>query len=377
LTAPDVPIADQRHYVVAAGGTGGHMVPAHVLAGELRARGHRVTLMTDARGLRFPGLFDGIETRTIASAVVGGAPLGWPRAALTIWRGRRAAMRFLRSENVAAVIGFGGYPSLPPLLAALALGRVTVLHEQNSVLGRVNRLLATRASAVATSFDPTLRLPASCAAKTVFTGLPVRADIAAIRSAPYPAGDGQIELFVTGGSHGASILSRVVPAAIGQLSPDLRARLHVVQQCRPADLATVRAAYLAQHTPATCETYFADFSARLAAAHLVIARSGASTMAELTAAGRPAILVPFAAATDDHQAVNVAAFVAAGAGPLLREADFTPDRCAAEIISLLRTPTTLAKAAQAARSIGHPAAGSALADLVLSLGTSPMTGPRL
>ncbi len=214
---------------------------------------------------------------------------------------------------------------------------------------------------------PTLRLPQSCAAKTVHTGLPVRAAIAAIGDAPYPATDGRIELFVTGGSQGASILSRVVPAAIGQLAPDLRARLHVTQQCRPEDLAGVRAAYVAQRTAATCAPYFADFAACLAASHLVITRSGASTMAELTAAGRPAILVPFAAATDDHQAANAAGFVAAGAGPMLRESAFTPDRLAAEIISLLGSPDALAKAAQAAKSIGHPQAGATLADLVISV----------
>lgn len=357
------------HYVVAAGGTGGHMVPAHVLAAELTTRGHRVTLMTDTRGLRFPGLFAGVASRVVESAVIG-SPLGWPRALLTILRGRATAKAFLRAERVAAVVGFGGYPSLPPLLAALALGRPAVLHEQNAVLGRVNRLLAGRASRIATSFMPTLRLPTACAAKTVFTGLPVRDDIAAIGAAPYPATDGTIGLFVTGGSQGAAILSRVVPAAIGQLSPDLRARLDIVQQCRPEDIAAVRAAYAAMGARATCETYFAGFAAHLAAAHLVIARSGASTMAELTAAGRPAILVPFAAATDDHQAVNATAFVAAGAGPLLREADFTPDRLAAAIVSLLATPGALTKAAQAARSIGHPHAGAILADLVTSLGPS-------
>lgn len=357
------------HFVVAAGGTGGHMVPAHVLAGELTTRGHRVTLMTDARGLRFPGLFEGVATRIVDSAVIG-SPLGWPRAALKVWRGRRDAMAFLRAEHVAAVVGFGGYPSLPPLLAAIALKRPAVLHEQNAVLGRVNRLLARRASAIATSFTPTLRLPAKCVDKVRFTGLPVRNDIAEIGAKPFPATDGPIEIFVTGGSQGASILSRVVPAAIGQLAPDLRARLHVTQQCRPEDLAGVRATYVSQRTAATCETYFADFAAHLAAAHLVITRSGASTMAELTAAGRPAILIPFAAATDDHQAANAAAFVAAGAGPMLREAAFTPDRLAAAIVSLLTMPGALATAAQAARSIGHPHAGAALADLVTSLGTT-------
>ena len=361
-----------KHYVIAAGGTGGHMVPAHVLAAELTRRGHRVTLMTDARGLRFPGLFDGVASRIVESAVIGGSPFGWPHTLLKVWRGRAAAKTFLIAERVAAVVGFGGYPSLPPLLAAVALNRPAVLHEQNAVLGRVNRLLAGSATRIATSFMPTLRLPRAYGAKTVFTGLPVRPEIAAIGAAPFPPADGLIEVFVTGGSQGASILSRVVPAAIGHLDADLRARLRVTQQCRPEDIAAVRAAYAAQETAAVLETYFADFAARLAASHLVITRSGASTMAELTAAGRPAILVPFAAATNDHQAANAAAFVAAGAGPLLREAAFTPEAVAAAIISLLNSATALAKAAQAARSIGHPDAGARLADLVTSLGTSPL-----
>jgi len=357
-----------RHYVVAAGGTGGHMVPASVLAGELTARGHRVTLMTDTRGLRFPGLFVGIPHRVVPSATIGGNPRAWPRAAVAIWRGRAAAREFLRTEAVAAVIGFGGYPSLPPLLAAVSLGRPVVLHEQNAVLGRVNRLLATRAARVATSFTPTRYLPERCAARTVFTGLPVRAEIAALADLPYPDASGMLTLFVIGGSQGARVLSRVVPAAIGQLPAGLRARVTVVQQARAEDLAAVRAAYASQGTVATVDTYFADLAARLGTAHLVIARSGASTMAELTAAGRPAILVPFAAATDDQQAANAAAFVAAGAGPMLREAEFTPDRLAAAIVSLLTMPDALATAAQAAKSIGHPHAGSALADLVTSLG---------
>lgn len=353
-----------KHIVVAAGGTGGHMMPAHVVAAELTARGHRVTLMTDARGLRFPGLFDGVATRIVESAVPGGRnPLGWLRMAGKVWRGRADARAFMRAERVTAVVGFGGYPSLPPLLAALALGRPAILHEQNAVLGRVNRLLARRAARVALSFSPTARLDPALDERTVVTGLPVRDDVVAIGNAPYPATEGPIELFVVGGSQGATILSRVVPAAIGLLAPELRARLRVTQQCRPEDIAAVRATYAGQGTVAVLETYFADFAARLGRAHLVVARSGASTMAELGAAGRPAILVPFAAATDDHQAANAAAFVAAGAGPMLREGDFTPETCAAAIVSLATPTGALAKAAAAAKTTGHPDAGAALATL--------------
>ena len=352
------------HYVVAAGGTGGHMVPASVVAHELMARGHRVTLLTDARGLRFPGLFENVTTRIVESAVLSlRAPL---KMASAILRGRADAKRFLKAEKVAGVVGFGGYPSLPPLLAAAALGVPTILHEQNAVFGRTNRLMAGRATRIATSFAGTRRLAAKYAGKTVLTGLPVRDEIR--RIAGEPANDGVFNLLVIGGSQGASILSRVVPAAIALLPADLKSKLLVVQQARAEDLDGVRAAYSAQGVAAECASYFADLPARLAAAHLVVSRSGASTMAELAAAGRPAVLVPFAAAMDDHQTANAAEFASAGGGPVLSEAQFTPAAVAAAIVSLLTVPDALANAARAAKSVGRPDAGAAVADLAISLG---------
>ena len=355
-----------RHFVVAAGGTGGHMVPASVVAHELMARGHRVTLLTDARGLRFPGLFENITTRVVEAAIPSlRAPL---RSLRTIWRGRGEAKRFLRGEKVGGVIGFGGYPSLPPLLAAHALGIPTVLHEQNAVFGRSNRLLAGRATRIATSFAGTRRLAAKYSGKTVLTGLPVRPEVTRIGA--LPATDGVLHLLIIGGSQGASILSRVVPAAVALLPDALRSRLLVVQQARGEDLDAVRAAYAAQGTAAECAGYFADLPDRLATAHLVISRSGASTMAELAAAGRPAILVPFAAAMDDHQAANAAEFVAAGAGPMLREADFTPAALAAAIVALLDVPHALENAAAAAKSVGRPQAAARVADLATALGAA-------
>ena len=355
-----------KHFVVAAGGTGGHMVPASVVAHELMARGHKVTLLTDARGLRFPGLFENVTTRIVESAVLSArAPV---KALSAIWRGRADAKRFLRAEQVAAIVGFGGYPSLPPLLAASALGVPTVLHEQNAVFGRTNRLMAGRATRIATSFANTRRLASKYAGRTVLTGLPVRPEIARIGAAP--ASDGVITLLVIGGSQGASILSRVVPAGIALLPAALRARLLVVQQARAEDLDAVRGAYAAQGTAAECAGYFADLPQRLAAAHLVISRSGASTMAELAAAGRPAILVPFAAAMDDHQTANAAEFVAAGGGPVLSEAQFTPAALAAALVSLLQTPRALENAAAAAKSVGRPHAAALVADLATALGTA-------
>ena len=360
-------------FVVAAGGTGGHMVPASVLAGELTARGHDVVLMSDARGLRFPGLFDGIETRVVASASVGGRnPIGWLRALLMVARGRAEARAFLRERGISAVIGFGGYPAVPALLAAFALGIPTILHEQNAVFGRSNRLLAGRVDRIAASFAKTFRLPASFAAKTVVIGNPVRAEVQALAGPDFaaPSKGAPLRLLVTGGSQGASILSRVVPAALALLPEETRATLHVVHQGRPEDLDAARVAYAAAGIAAEVASYLPDLPQRIAAAHLVIARSGASTMAELAVIGRHALLVPYAAATDDHQTANAAEFIAAGGGRLLDERSFTPANVATAIVSLTTVPAMLANAARAAKTVGRPDAGARLADLAVALGNA-------
>ncbi len=356
-------------FVIAAGGTGGHMVPASVLAGELTARGHRVVLMSDARGLRFPGLFDGIETRLVASASVSGRnPLAWLRTLRIVARGRREAIRFIAAENAAAVIGFGGYPAVPALLAAFALGRPAIMHEQNAVFGRSNRLLASRAMRIAASFTNTRRLSPRDALKTVVIGNPVRAEVVKLGQQPFvsPLAGETLRLLITGGSQGASILSSVVPAAIEMMTSKRRAGLSVVHQGRPEDLDTVRAAYAAAGVQAEVASYLPDLPDRIAAAHLVIARAGASTMAELAVIGRPAILVPYAAATDDHQTANAEEFLAAGAGAAFAESDFNPLALTAAIIAM-SVPEALANAAAAARTVGRPDAGARLADLAVGL----------
>lgn len=356
-----------RHIVLAAGGTGGHMVPADALAGVLLRRGHRVSLLSDARGLRFPGLFDGVAREEIPAATPGGwNPVGWLRALGAIGRGRRAAARHLRAHAAGAVVGFGGYPALPSLLAALGARLPSILHEQNAVLGRVNRLLAGRVSAIALSYAETARLEPAARARAVVVGNPVRAAVLAAREVPFrpPSPAEPFRLLVVGGSQGARILSRVVPEAVGRLPAAERQRLHVVQQCREEDLAEVRAAYAAAGVAAECAAYMTDLPERLAAAHLVVARSGASTMAELGVIGRPAILVPFQAATDDHQAANAAPFVAAGAGMMLREAEFRPEALAVRLSGFMASPEALAAAAAAARGVGVPDAADRLADLV-------------
>ena len=358
-------------FVVAAGGTGGHMVPASVLAAELTQRGHRVVLMSDERGLRFPGLFDGVETRVVASASIGGRnPVEWLKGLYAVARGRSEAKAFLRAEHVAAVIGFGGYPAVPALLAAFALGVPTILHEQNAVFGRSNRLLAGRVRQIAASFAGTQRLPERYAGKTEVIGNPVREKVLTLGDVPFraPAAGEPLRLLVTGGSQGASILSRVVPAAVALLPAETRAQLVVVHQGRPDDLAAARAAYAEAGVAAELASYLPDLPARIAAAHLVIARSGASTMAELAVIGRPAILVPYGAATDDHQTANAAEFIAAGAGMLIAETAFTPANVATAIVSLTTHASMLANAARAAKTVGRPQAGARLADMAVALG---------
>lgn len=353
--------------LLAAGGTGGHMVPADALAVELRRRGRAVALLTDQRGTRFPGLFEGVPVHVIPAARGGGLnPLRWLATLGTILAGRRAARALIRQSAAAAVVGFGGYPALPALLAGRAERLVTLLHEQNAVLGRVNRLLARRVRALALSFPETARVPAGV--RTVVTGNPVRAAVVAARDLPFaaPAPDQLVRLLVVGGSQGARILSEVVPPGLGALPAADRARLAVVHQARPEDLPAADAAYRAAGIVAECLPYMPDLPARMAASHLVIARAGASTLAELTAMGRPAILVPFAAATDDHQSANARAFAAAGAGRLFAEDRFTPPALAGAVEGFLRSPESLVAAARAARALGRPDAAHRLADLVLA-----------
>jgi UDP-N-acetylglucosamine--N-acetylmuramyl-(pentapeptide) pyrophosphoryl-undecaprenol N-acetylglucosamine transferase len=311
-----------KHFVLAAGGTGGHMVPAAALATELTKRGHRVALVSDARGVRFPGLFEEIQTHVLPAGRFTGGPLGWARATREMWRGRAMARELYRTFKPAAVIGFGGYPALPALLAAFADKIPTAVHEQNAVLGRVNRFVAGRVDAIATSSEPTERLAPKLLGKTHLVGNPVREAVLALRSRPYPLleEDGIFRVLVTGGSQGASILSQVVPDGLAMLPVTFRRRLQVTHQARIEDIDAVRAKYAEYDIPAELATYLPDMPEQLAWAHLVIARAGASTISELTAAGRPAILVPLPSATDDHQTVNAREITKAG-GAELRAAE--------------------------------------------------------
>ena len=358
-----------KHYVLAAGGTGGHMVPAAALATELTKRGHRVALVSDARGVRFPGLFEEVQTHVLPAGRFTGGPIGWARAAREMWRGRAMARELYRTFKPAAVIGFGGYPALPALLAAFADKIPTAVHEQNAVLGRVNRLVAGRVDAIATSSENTQRLAAKLGAKVHLVGNPVREAVLALRARPYPLleEDGIFRVLVTGGSQGASVLSQVVPDGLAMLPVTFRRRLQVTHQARIEDIDAVRAKYAEHAIPAEIATYLPDMPEQLAWAHLVIARAGASTIAELTAAGRPAILVPLPSATDDHQTVNAREMTIAGGARTIAQGDFTAVELAKQMQKLGLDPAALQNAAGRARSCGRPNAASDLADLVESL----------
>jgi len=357
----------ERLVVLATGGTGGHMFPAEALARELLGRGFRVALLTDRRGQAFGDRVPGVATHRIPAGRLGAGIWGKAIGIAEIMLGTFAAGRLLRSLRPAVAVGFGGYPSVPTMLAATRLGIPTLLHEQNARLGRANRLLAPRVSRIATSFAKVDGLRAADMARIALTGNPVRPDVVAERGTPYPAADGTLHLLVTGGSQGARILSGVIPPALALLPETLRRRLVLMQQARPEDVEAVRQIHRRNGIASEVAPFFEDLASRLARAHLVIARSGASTVAELTVVGRPALLVPYRHAADDHQTVNARALSEAGAAWVMAETGFTTDALAELLTPLLQSPARLAAAAAAAHRLGRPDAARLLADLVVSV----------
>jgi UDP-N-acetylglucosamine--N-acetylmuramyl-(pentapeptide) pyrophosphoryl-undecaprenol N-acetylglucosamine transferase len=354
--------------LLAAGGTGGHLFPAEALAEALARRGIAVDLATDDRAERYGRRFPAREIHVIASETVRGRdPVALARTALKLSAGSWQAFRLLGCIRPAAVVGFGGYPTLPPLLMA-ALRRIpTVIHEQNAVMGRANRLLAPRVRAIAISFAGVLAREPALAAKATRTGNPVRPVVIAAAARPYepPSATGVVRLVAFGGSQGARIMADVVPPAIERLDPALRARVAVVQQARAEDLARVQETYTRAGVTTEVAPFFTDLPARIAASHLVVSRSGASTVAELAAIGRPAILVPLPHALDQDQAANAAVLAQAGGAICLRQDDFTPERLAAEIAALASAPQKLVAMAAASRAQGAPDAAERLAELVV------------
>ena len=354
--------------LLCAGGTGGHLFPAESLAHALRARGIRVALATDARVDSIAGEFPASEVVTIPSATPSGrSMIRRAGVALTLGRGFAAAAKAIRRINPAAIVGFGGYPTVPPLLAGQLLRVPTILHEQNAVMGRANAFLARGARVIATGFKDVRGVPPKATALRVHTGNPLRPAVIEAARTVYPPLEREdlFHLLVFGGSQGAKVMGEVVPKAIEQLPADLRARLFLVQQVRSEDLTAVQNAYLAMGLAGLeAAPFFKDLPGRMAASHLVVSRSGASTVSELAAIGRPAILVPLPGAIDQDQAANAATLAGIGAALALPQTAFTPDRLTAELVEYFESPAKLTAAAEAAKSAGIHDAAERLAALV-------------
>jgi UDP-N-acetylglucosamine--N-acetylmuramyl-(pentapeptide) pyrophosphoryl-undecaprenol N-acetylglucosamine transferase len=356
--------------LLAAGGTGGHLFPAEALGVELMKRGLRVRLVTDSRAVRYSGLFSKDMIDVVASETVRGrSPVQLARTGLMLAAGTAMAFRLMRRLRPAAVVGFGGYPTVPPLLAARLSGIPGIIHDANAVLGRANRYLSRHADAIATSLPGVLDRDPALSSKTTTVGTPMRPAILAAASMPYAAPDpsGPFRLLVVGGSQGARVMSDIVPGAIERLEPSLWNRLILTQQVREEDMTRVRAVYDRLKIHAELAPFFTDLPARLAANHLVVSRSGAGTVAELAAIGRPSILVPLPGSIDQDQFANAGVLADAGGGLRIVQADFTPDRLAAEISGLAAEPARLASMAKTARNAGRLDAAERLADLVVNV----------
>ncbi|NVP56459.1 undecaprenyldiphospho-muramoylpentapeptide beta-N-acetylglucosaminyltransferase [Mycoplana rhizolycopersici] len=351
--------------LLAAGGTGGHLFPAEALAHELKANGWSVHLVTDSRAERFAGKFPADEIHVVPSATIGSKnPVKVASSLWTLWKGLRAARRLMSRLHPSAVVGFGGYPTLPPLLAATGMGIPSMIHEQNAVMGRANKALAARVQAIAGGFLPEGQGP--YAAKTVVTGNPVRPAVIAAATVPYapPEAGGEFRLVVFGGSQGAQFFSNAVPQAICRLHEGKRARLHLTQQARPEDREGVEAIYGKLGIAAEVSPFFTDMADRLAKAHLVVCRSGASTVSEISVIGRPAILVPYPYALDHDQAANAAALAATGGAKVIAQSELSPEKLSTIIAEAMKNPDRLAEMASSARKAGKPDAARLLAGMV-------------
>jgi UDP-N-acetylglucosamine--N-acetylmuramyl-(pentapeptide) pyrophosphoryl-undecaprenol N-acetylglucosamine transferase len=356
--------------LLAAGGTGGHLFPAEALGVELLRRGLRVRLATDARALRYSGLFskdmiDVVPSETVRSR----APWSLVYTGVMLAAGVAVALKLMRKLKPAAVVGFGGYPTLPPLLAARLVGIPGVIHDANAVLGRANRFLSSRVNAIATSLPGVLDRDPALAAKTTAVGTPMRPAILAAAAVNYSAPEvtGPFRLLVVGGSQGARVMADIVPGAVERLDPSLSKRLVLTQQVREEDLARVREVYERLKISAELASFFTDLPAKLASHHLIVSRSGAGTVAELAAIGRPSILVPLPGSIDQDQFANAGVLSQAGGALRLPQSEFTSDRLASEISALAAEPARLTTMAEAARKVGRLDAAQRMADLVMKV----------
>ncbi len=355
--------------LLSSGGTGGHITPARALAHDLMSRGFRVEIMTDDRGKKYESMFEGMKTHVVKSGTLGKGFLGKIMGAANLGVGIVQAMTLVKSLNPAMVIGFGGYPSVPGVYAAQKLKIPTIIHEQNAIIGKANAFLAPKAERIAISLPSVTGLDENDKMRSVVTGNPVREEIAALYTKPYPIleQDGALRILVLGGSLGAKVFSEILPEALSKLSSSQRAQIALTQQCREDDLEDAKKAYGAAGIKAELATFFDDVAAELEKAHLVIARSGASTVAEVTTAGRPAIFVPYPHHKDQQQKMNADAVADTGGAWVMTEEGFTPEAILARIETFLQNPETLFRAAENARSCGKPDAARKLGNLVTAI----------
>ncbi len=345
------------------------MTPAQALGHDLLSRGFRVEVVTDARGMKYAQMFMGMKMHVLPSGTLGAGLSGKIKGLSCLALGIASAMKMLLIDKPSLVIGFGGYPSVPAVYAAQKLRIPTILHEQNAIIGRANALLAPKADRIALSMPKVQGLDKSEQLRAIITGNPVRPDIAALFMKPYPQVNegGTLRILIMGGSLGASVLSAVVPAALGQLSADYKAHLHIVQQCRAEDLQRVTKAYERTGIQAELSDFFDDMAEQLEAAHLVIGRSGASTVAEITTAGRPAIFVPYPHHKDQQQKMNADVVADQGGAWTMTEDGFTAKTLLARMETFLQNPETLFRAAEKSRSCANPDAARKLGNLVTAL----------
>lgn len=362
-------MSDQKLILLSAGGTGGHMTPAQALGHDLLARGFRVELVTDDRGLRYQSMFQGIPTHVVKSGTSAPGLMGKVKGAAKLGLGVLQAQKLVRRLNPAVVVGFGGYPSFPAVYAAQKSKIPTILHEQNGIIGKANAMLAPNAERIAVSLPDTTGLDETDRVRVVVTGNPVRAEIANLYNEAYPAleNDGELRIFVVGGSLGATVFSDVVPQALSQLPSQYAKRLNIVQQCRADDLERVATVYEDSGIKARLSPFFDDVPDELSKAHLVIARSGASTVAEVATAGRPAIFVPYPHHKDQQQKMNADAVADSGGAWVMTEDGFTTEALLARIENFMQNPQNLFKAAERARECGKPDAARKLGNLVTAI----------
>ncbi len=362
-------MSSEKTVVLSAGGTGGHVMPAQALAVDLLSRGYKVILITDSRGMKYANLFKDVEIYEVPSGTLSSGIIGKVKGLAKLGIGILRATALLKKLQPRVVVGFGGYPSFPTVYAAQNLKIPTILHEQNAIIGKANAMLSNKAERIASSMPGLQGIDEVERVRTVYTGNPVRAEIAALFSRPYPALDqnGQLRILVMGGSLGAQVFSDVMPVALSKLSPAHKARLYLVQQCREEFIAETKKAYEKAGIQAELRPFIDDVPAQLDKAHLIIARSGASTVAEVTAAGRPAIFVPYPFHKDQQQKLNADVVADAGGAWVMVQNGFTPEAVLARIETFLQNPAVLFQAAENARECGKPEAARKLGNLVTAM----------